>query len=133
MSKEISIIAKELYKSNKTIIVFTGTGITGETGIPKSWELLMDALIKDSEIKIDKRIDNMHEEEYPGYAQYIYDELKKNNKEEKYYSIIKEQLNAKNARYSSAQIDIIDTYYHVVTTNFDNTFEDAVKRIMEVY
>jgi len=115
--------------AKKDFIVFAGAGIPRETGIP-DWKSLLKALLTECPIdNID--VDTINPNEYPSIAQRVYDNLKSQNKEDKYYEIIKEQISPRNAPYSTAQLEIVTTTNWIVTTNFDTTFEYAFEKKFE--
>ncbi|ODS37483.1 MAG: hypothetical protein A7315_13465 [Candidatus Altiarchaeales archaeon WOR_SM1_79] len=126
--KEIMEVAKEL--AEKDFIVFAGTGVTGDTGIPRSWKRLLEELLKSASIN-NINIDKVDPKEFPDIAQKIYDSLKRQNREDGYYGIIKKNLTPTMTPYSTQEYDILLTTNWVVTTNFDTTFESALDRKFE--
>ena len=117
--------------SKRKFIVFAGAGIPIESGPPITWKELL-ATFKEKESELAARsIDEVGENEYPDYAQEIFEELREKGKESRYYEILREKLRATNARCSIQQREIIATAQHVVTTNFDESFKNAIERELE--
>jgi len=115
----------------RKFIVFAGAGVPMESGPPITWKGLL-ATFKEKEPELATRnIDEVDEDEYPDYAQEIFEALRGKGRESRYYEILREKLRATNARCSSEQRDIIETARHVITTNFDDSFERGVERVLE--
>jgi hypothetical protein len=117
--------------ANRDFIVFAGAGIPHESKPPITWDKLLAAFKSKEPELVVRDIDEVGEKEYPDYAQEIFEALRGENKEDRYYEILGEVLRATNSRYSSEQRDIIGTACHVVTTNFDNGFKNAMDRELE--
>lgn len=115
---DIKTVHKEL--ANKDFVVFAGTGILGNTGIPNSWKQLIEALIIESGIVTD--IENLPKEEYPDKAEDIYKTLVEQGKRQRYFDIIKEQVVAKDSAWCDKAFEILLTSKDIVTTNFDKVF-----------
>lgn len=129
MSSPADNIIADLAK--RDFIVFTGAGVPMESGPPITWKGLL-ATFKEKEPELATRdIDEVGEDEYPDYAQEIFEALRGKGRESRYYEILREKLQATNARCSIQQRDIIDTARHVVTTNFDDSFKNAMERELE--
>lgn len=132
MDKEITInnLHEELARIGGVFAIFAGTGVVGETGVPDSWKVLLQAL---AEQVPGYSVDFEHRStsEYPEIAQEIYDNLVKENKRNTYYDVIRQKIKATNSPYSSQAYDIILTTKGIITTNFDNVFEVAYKRYAE--
>jgi hypothetical protein len=117
--------------SQRQFIVFAGAGIPHESNPPITWKQLL-AAFKIAEPELAARdIDKVNESEYPGYAQEIFEALRGEGRESRYYEILREKLQATNARCSIQQLDIIDTARHAVTTNFDESLKNAMVRKLE--
>lgn len=117
--------------AKRDFIVFAGAGVPMESGPPITWKELL-ATFKEKEPELaTRKIDEVGEDEYPDYAQEIFEALRGKGRESRYYEILREKLQATNARCSIQQRDIIDTARHVVTTNFDDSFKNAMERELE--
>ena len=117
--------------AERDFIVFAGAGIPNGDGMPISWEELLQ-VFKKSEPDLDMPdVEEVLESEYPEYAQKAFDALRGQGRESRYYEILREKLRATNARCSNQQRDIVDTARHVVTTNFDDSFKNAMERELE--
>jgi len=115
----------------RDFIVFAGAGIPNGDGKAISWEKLLQAF-KEAEPGLEiPDVEEVPESEYPDYAQKVFDALRNAQREDRYYEILRGKLNAINARCSSQQRDIIETAQHVVTTNFDDSFKNAMERELE--
>lgn len=124
MKEEIKNIAEEL--SNKDFIVFAGAGVPKSAGVP-NWETLLIELAKNINFDCLAKISSTDPKEYPRLAQKIFNEYKKQNKENIYFDTIKNVIKPTNAPYSAEQLEIIKTTNWIITTNFDSTFEKAFK------
>ncbi len=124
VNEELKIIAEEL--SKKDFLVFAGAGVPKSAGVP-NWETLLIELAKNINFDCSTKIDSANPNEYPKLAQEIFDEFKRQNKENIYYDTIKNVIKPTNAPYSVEQLEIIKTTNWVITTNFDSTFETAFK------
>jgi len=119
------------YLAKRDFIVFAGAGVPPESAPPITWKDLL-AAFKEKEPDLAARdIDKVRENEYPAYAQEIFNALQTMGRESRYYEILREKLRATNARCSLQQRDIIETAQHVVTTNFDDSFKNAMDRELE--
>ena len=113
--------------SQKDFIVFAGTGCVQGSGIPP-WVTLLErlqGLCEEDEIK-KENITDLDEALYPNFAQKVYDYLLKNARESEYFETIKSVIHASNSRYTGQQIDIVRCSGKIITTNFDDTFEQAM-------
>lgn len=129
MSSPIDNMIDDL--AERDFIVFAGAGIPHESKPPITWEELLAAFrIAEPELAT-RDINNVGEHEYPDYAQEIFEALRGRGRESRYYEILREKLQATNARFSSEQRDIIETAKRVVTTNFDDSFTNAMERELE--
>jgi len=129
MSNSTDNIIADLAK--RDFIVFAGAGIPNGDGRPISWEELLQ-VFKEAEPDLDMPdVEEVLESEYPDYAQKAFDALRGQGRESRYFEILREKLRATNARCSIQQFDIIDTARHVVTTNFDDSFKNAMNRVLE--
>lgn len=124
---DINTVHKELAK--KDFIVFAGTGILGNTGIPSSWKKLLEALFIESGIVTD--IENIPKEKYPDKAEDIYKKLVERKQKTRYIDIIREQVVAKDSAWSEKAFEILLTSKDIVTTNFDKVFEASYNRLAE--
>ena len=128
MNEDVANFIKDL--SQKDFVVFAGAGIVEETGVIPSWKKLLEAFDQEPDIEVGN-LDKIEVNEYPDVAQRIYNTILENGKRERYLEILKRNLQTTNSNYSSPQLDIMDTARHVVTTNFDDTFEHAMNRVLE--
>jgi hypothetical protein len=129
MSENIDKIIEDL--ARQEFVVFAGAGIPNGDGKAISWRELL-AAFKDAEPDlVVQDVKEVLESEYPDYAQKVFDALRCAQREDRYHEILREKLRATNARCSSQQRDIIETARHVVTTNFDDSFKDAMERELE--
>jgi len=112
--------------AERDFIVFAGAGIPNGDGKVIWRELLGTFKQADPNLMIED-INEVDESKYPDYAQRVYDAIGA----ERYHQILKQKLEATDARCSLQQLDIIETARHVVTTNFDDSFEEGMKRVME--
>lgn len=117
--------------AERDFIVFAGAGIPHESSPPITWPELLAAFKSAEPQLVVREIEKVSEKEYPDYAQEIFDALREKGRESRYYEILAEKLQATNARCSSSQRDIIETARHVVTTNFDDSFKNAMERELE--
>lgn len=125
MSADLEQIAVELAERDE-FVVFAGTGVCLEAGLP-TWPELLRALEKACYAQNTQRFDDP--DEFPQLAQKFYDHLVHQNREEEYKAILKEQLKPSNAFHSIQEREIVETTGRIVTTNFDTTFEDAIRRV----
>jgi hypothetical protein len=125
MSTDIEKVTVELARRND-FVVFAGTGVSLEAGLP-TWEELLQALEKACFPQGTHKFGNP--DEFPGLAQRFYDRLKSEGREEDYKAILKEQLKPRKAFSTSQELEIVETTGRIVTTNFDATFEDAIRKI----
>lgn len=125
---ELNIFYEEI--KDKNYFVFAGTGVNTGTGIPGSSQELLKSLY-DIEPLEDVEFGKIEEKEYPNIARRIYGSLCSKQKEEEYYKIIKDNLKADNAPFSTQHTQIWKTCNRVVTTNFDNSFERAFNDLHE--
>lgn len=118
--------------SQKDFIVFAGAGIVGTTGVRPSWKRLLERFEEEEPNAIDADLNQIREDGYPEIAQKIFNTLRKREgNDERYHEILKEGLHAKDAEYSSQELDIVDTAGRVITTNFNDSFECALNRVLE--
>lgn len=117
--------------SQRDFIVFAGAGVVGETRISPSWKQLLEKFKEDEPESVGENLDEIDESEYPRVAQKIFKRLRLANNEHRYYEVLGDGLRATNAPHSVHEIDIVTTAKHVVTTNFDDTFESALKFVLE--
>jgi len=129
MSENIDKVIEDL--ARKEFVVFAGAGVVGETGISPSWKRLLEKFKEDEPDSVDENLDEIDENEYPRLAQRIFERLRIANKENRYYEMLRDGLRATNANYSAQEIDIVETSKHVLTTNFEGTFESALTRVLE--
>jgi len=125
MSADIKQIAVELARRDD-FVVFAGTGVSVEAGLP-TWEELLQALERACYGQSKDKFDNP--DEFPQKAQTFYDYLVKEGREAEYEAILKEQLEPRKALHTSQEREIVETTGRIVTTNFDRTFEDAIRRV----
>ena len=121
----------DLAKRDFNFIVFAGAGIPHESKPPITWKQLLAAFKKEEPELAAREIDKVGEDEYPDYAQEIFDTLRKMGRESRYYEILGKILEATHSLYSGEQRDIIETAKHVVTTNFDDSFKRGLERELE--
>lgn len=118
------LIASELAQKQH-FIVFAGAGVSRSTGVP-TWRALLEAL--EFACYGEKKVCLDNPEEYPRIAQELHNYLVEHDKANVYEQIISEQLQARNAYHSTEQREIVAITGHIVTTNFDLTFEDAINQ-----
>jgi len=125
MREDVANFVEDL--SKREFIVFAGTGVVGETGIPSWLELLQEL---DRAIPLyGKDLLNMGVDNYPRVAQEYYNLLVKKGREKEYAEVIKSKINASNAPCSYHQLEILQCTGKIVTTNFDDTFETAYRKM----
>ncbi|MFX0200479.1 MAG: SIR2 family protein [Candidatus Hodarchaeota archaeon] len=129
MSTNIDNFIDDLAK--RDFIVFAGAGVVGETGVSPSWKRLLEKFKGDEPESVEENLEEIDESEYPRVAQNIFERLRLANKEHRYYEVLRNSLFATNAPHSAHEIDIVTTAKHVITTNFDDTFESALKFVLE--
>jgi hypothetical protein len=129
MNEDVANFIKDL--SQRDFVVFAGAGIVGDTGVPPSWKKLLEAFKEDEPSIEIGNLDKIDEYQYPEIAQKIYEALDDQKRKGRYFEILKRRLQTTNSNYSSPQFDIVDTARHVVTTNYDDTFEHAMHRVLE--
>jgi len=117
--------------ARRKFIVFAGAGIPHESKPPITWKQLLEEFKKGEPELAAREIDKVSEDEYPDYAQEIFDALRGMGRESRYYEILGKVLEGTHSLYSGEQRDIIDTAKHVVTTNFDDSFERGIERELE--
>lgn len=102
-----------------------------ESGPPITWRDLL-AAFKDEEPELAIReVEKVSEAEYPDYAQEIFEALRGEGKEDRYYEILNKTLEAKNSPYSTEEHEIVKTAKRAVTTNFDDSFERGLRELLE--
>jgi len=117
--------------AEQNFIVFAGAGIPNGDGKATSWRELLEAF-KEAEPSLGlPDVKEVPESKYPDYAQKVFDALRAAQRQGRYFEILSEKLSATNARCSIQQRDIIETAQHVVTTNFDDSFTNAMERELE--
>ena len=129
MSQDYENELVEIASKKDKLVVFAGAGVSTLAGIP-IWEKLLKGLeTKLSKSTITKNIDNVNPEKYPEIAQKIYNVFEKKYKDrgEKFQEAFKDILSASEWDYSPSQLNIIHVCKHIVTTNFDDTFDYAFK------
>jgi len=124
MSADLDQIAVELARRDD-LVVFAGTGVSLGAGLP-TWPELLQALDRACYGQSNHKFDSP--DEFPKQAQEFYDHLVKEDREGEYKAILKEQLKPRKAPHSIQQQEIVETTGRIVTTNFDTTFEDAIRR-----
>jgi hypothetical protein len=131
---DINTVHKELAKED--FIVFAGTGVVHGTGVPSSWDELLEALGEEAGIDIKAKGNYLvvegkerRKDECPDIAQEIYDRLSTQGNEKKYLKMIKEKLRPTIIPYAPLAREIIKTTKWIVTTNFDYTVEEAFKEM----
>jgi hypothetical protein len=117
--------------AERKFVVFAGAGIPNGDGKSISWMELLEAFNQAEPSLGVPNVKEVKESEYDDYAQQVFDALRCAQREDRYYEILREKLSATNARFSSQQRDIIETAQHVVTTNFDDSFKNAMERELE--
>jgi NAD-dependent SIR2 family protein deacetylase len=118
----ISELLNAIALGKDKLVIFAGAGVCKMTGIPL-WEGLFEKLEKFLEVKIlDANIKDPAEK-----AQKLYDfyEDRFKDKGQQFWKKFKESLEATEWDYSPSQINILHVCKHIVTTNYDKTFEYA--------
>lgn len=115
--------------ANKQFIVFAGTG-TLHPSAPK-WATLLKKLIEA------QPVDNLTAEDiddparvpdYPKFASRIKEEMFRiDGRDERWFRLISEFVITEDVTYSSQQVEIFRATESVITTNFDDSFENAFK------
>lgn len=108
----------------KDFVVFAGTGTCWGTGVEPEWKKLLEALYKKYQVA-GVTLDEIEECNYPECAQLIFNEFERRSNTEEYYEIIKKELEANIAPYSTVQLESVCTTGRIVTTNFESSFEKA--------
>ena len=127
-SLDIKTIHLELAK--KDFIVFAGTGTCSGTGVEPEWKKLLEALYEKYNVS-GVTLNDVEEYNYPEIAQMIFNEYEKRRKIDEYYEIIERVLKANVAPYSTLQLESVLTTGHIVTTNFERSFEKAFETRLE--
>ena len=124
MDKEITIsnLHEELAKK-KGFVVFAGTGVVYGTGVPESWDKLLEELGQEAGVDVTAEI--KRGADYPDIAEDIYNKLPQASREETYNRLLKNRLRPTILSYAPLAREIIKTTQWVVTTNFDETIEKA--------
>ena len=111
--------------SKRDFIVFAGTGAPETTGV-KLWEkILIDLDEKQTNPDSKLNIKAWDPYEYPELAQILYGRYLRKNETQRYYNIIKDNIQPTKEFYSQPQRLILCLSQKVVTTNYDDTFEKA--------
>ena len=114
----------------KNLIVFAGAGIPTTTGLPTWIDLLKRLKAKIEDDFFSKDVEKASESEFPQLAQEIYEGFVAKHGDsgrEKYLEALREILTPTNWSHNACQLTILDTFKHIVTTNFDSTFEKAIE------
>ena len=127
----IDNVIKNLAYNNKKFIVFVGAGVAEATGLPK-WKSMIESLYNLYPLNDINEKDLKNSDRSPEIAQKIYDYLKKNNRINEYFEIIKKILQPTVSSYSASELDIVSTSNWIITTNFDTTFEAAFEKKFEL-
>jgi hypothetical protein len=125
MSADIEEMAVELARRDD-FVVFAGTGVCSGAGLP-TWKELLQSLEKACHVQHRREFDNP--DEFPQLAQEFYNHLKHEGRENEYSDILKEQLRPRNALYDANEREIVETTGKIVTTNFDTTFQEVIRRV----
>lgn len=111
--------------SQREFIIFAGAG-TSETAGVKLWKKILHSLDEkqpNSEKKLN--IDNWDDYEYPELAQILYGRYSQNNEVSRFYNIIRNEVTQTKENCSKLQNLMVRLSNHIITTNYDNTFEEA--------
>jgi NAD-dependent SIR2 family protein deacetylase len=132
-------ILKEIARKDN-LVAFVGAGVPASTRIP-TWKGLLIKLKQNYDTNFNAReADGWDEYEYPEIAQEIYVKYLnkyKNKDDEKgkkeYLKAIKKVLKPKDWSHTACQLQILNTFEHVITTNFDPTFTNAKKAYQRLH
>lgn len=115
---DIKSVHKELAK--KDFIVFAGSGAS----IVPEWKKLLKGLHEKQPVS-GVNIEELNEYDYPDYAQMFYNQFERQGNIEDYWKAIEEELTKKDEPYRTLQLGIIYTTGRIITTNFEDSFEEA--------
>ncbi len=115
--------------SQRDFVVFAGAGVSEITKIP-TWRDLLTALERRQKIRgVDiKDVDSYL---FPEIAQMLFVLFQKEDNAKEYYKIIRDEIQPKAASQTILQQEIILATSRIVTTNYDDTFERAFKKLQE--
>lgn len=122
---------KEIASKKDKLVIFAGNGVTSATGIPTWGKLLIELENKLglSGILTKKNANELIDSiDYSSEAQKLYDAICRKEKEkgkEKFNKSLNSLLDTCHWDYGPSQLNIIHVCKRIVTTNFDNTFEEA--------
>ncbi len=125
MAPEFETVIERLSKGREDLIVFAGGGVATGTGVA-DWKELLRSL--DEKVQINHiDIDRVEENQYPDIAQKFFDHFSQQGQENCYYNILEDKLNTIDSPHTTMQTEILKTTNHVITTNFERSFETAFK------
>jgi hypothetical protein len=119
--------------ADRGLIVFAGAGVAEPSEVPMWLHLLkcFEAEDKASVQGID--LDKYHEMNYPEAAQAIYNKFEIDGNIARYYEILQNNLHSRRQSHSHAQQEMVLAADHIVTTNFDTTFDAAVQCVQDFF
>lgn len=120
----------DLNKARK-LVSFVGAGVSEPLGIG-GWRELMKDLLNYTKRTLKLTVDLPEDlpddpQEWPVLAEQIYEEHRKANSEEEYFSIISERMRPTKNSTSLTLINLVLILNTHLTTNFDNSIENAYK------
>jgi len=117
--------------SQKDFIVFAGAGIPEPTGVPLWKELLKTLYDKQPLNGVEVKMDDVNEYQYPNIAQMLFDEFATKGDSNDFKKTIQKKMQSTKIPHTVTQEEIIQACGgRIVTTNFDDTFESAFKRLI---
>jgi NAD-dependent SIR2 family protein deacetylase len=127
MKEDVANFVEDL--SQRDFVVFAGAGVPEITKIP-TWRDLLTALERRQKIRgVDiKKVDSYL---FPEIAQMLFVLFQKEDNAKEYYKIIREEIQPKAASQTNLQQEIILATSRIITTNYDDTFERAFKKLHE--
>ncbi len=121
--------------SQNDFIAFVGTGVEKPAGV-SGWNELLIKLLKEmpsNKSKKDEELKDDIDKSKPwDKAQEVFNELKENGQEQKYYDIISEGIKPKESDWTQHQLDIADVTRWIITTNYGSSLEHSIKRLIEL-
>lgn len=120
---------KEIAKRKDNLVIFAGSGVAKECGLP-NWEGLVEHLKKYLIQKGQSFDEQMNKYDLPMQAQIVYETFKEifpTNYKNIFFSEIDGFMKPSLWPHTACQEEIIHTCEKIVTTNFDNSFESAIK------
>jgi hypothetical protein len=111
-------------------VVFAGAGIPTASGIPAWKHLLQKLHYKTGEECPNEKVESWKPADYPKTAQILYDkfiEKDSTNGADNFLRSIRGILEPTIWDYSACQLFLVHSFDYIITTNFDKTFDTAIK------